>query len=240
MAVRCTEKRLNRAEVAAESTAASELDKANRQVSLALKDGTIRRDPQLRSLFALIKRLWAAVAIIINDLFEESFCFTDDKCVCVLTHLFRTERRMKPAHHNWHTALTIFAGNLIGAFGGIGFDTDGNEVCGFIKRDWFKAIVVELLFDVWRSQSGNHRRGKTFHLPGSDVMLHASWSTNARMHDRESKGLSATHDSRISRETRTSSADVPQPSRRAAGRSGNAVGVAADFDSVGNTGTSQL
>ena len=238
--MRCAKERLDRAEVAAESTATSELDKANRQVTLTLKDGAIRRDSQLRSLFALIKRLGAAVAIIINDLFEESFCFTDDKCVSVLTHLFRAKRRMKPAHHNRHTALTIFAGNLVSAFGGVGFYADGNQVCRFIKRDWFKAIIVEFLFDIGRRQSGNHRCRKTFHLPGSDVLLHASWSTNARMHDRESKWLSAAHESRISRETRTSSADVPQPSRRAAGRSGNAVGVAADFDSVGNTGMSQL
>ena len=180
------------------------------------------------------------MAIIVNDLFEESFGFTNDKCVSVQTHLFRTERRMKPTHHNRNTALAVFTGNLVSAFGGIGFYADGNQVCRFIKRDWFKAIVVEFLFDVWRRQSGNHRRRQTFHLPGSDVMLHASWSTNTRMHDRESKWLSAAHDSRISRETRTSSADVPQPSRRTAGRSGNAVGVAADFVKVGNNGTSQL
>ena len=97
MAVRRAEEGLNRAEVAAETAATSELDKANRQVTLTLKDGTIRRDPQLRSLFALIKRLWAAVAIIINDLFEESFCFSNDKCVSVQPHFFRAERRMKPA-----------------------------------------------------------------------------------------------------------------------------------------------
>src|SRR5947199_10547992 len=111
--------------------------------------------------------------------------FASHDCFGVSRYFLRTEAGMKAAHHHWHAASPIFAGDLVGPFCGVGLDAHRHKIGRFIERDRLHPLVIETHVHIARSQSGEGCGGQRLHLPGADVTLVTAPPPNAWMDERE-------------------------------------------------------
>src|SRR6266536_1564305 len=101
----------------------------------------------------------------------EHFRPAADHSFGVLRDFVWAKRRMKSSHDDRDVAFAIFSSDLVCAFGGIGFDTDGDEVRRFIKWNLLHAIIVKLNLDSLGSQTRERRCRKWLHLPRANIFL---------------------------------------------------------------------
>ena len=175
---------LHGAEIALEMTAPSRLDQADRQVVLPLKNRTIGFEIDKRRPSGLtVEFFQSAVPGIVNHTRPEQLGLAAYHGFGMFCDLVRAEGRVKSAHDDWHTSPAIRSGDLIRAFRGVGFHTDGNEIGWLIEGDLLHSVIVEANLDILRCQPGKGRRGQRLHLPGADVFL-PRLPTDARMDNR--------------------------------------------------------
>ena len=129
----------------------------------------------------MVKLLQGPVPGIVEDAGPEFFGFTGHHRLGVAADFVRAEAGMKASHDDRHAAPPVLAGDLVGAFGGVGLHAQRDEVGRFVEGDGFHPIIVETRGHVARGQPGQGRGGQRFHLPGAHVATITPPTADTRM-----------------------------------------------------------
>jgi len=97
----------------------------------------------------------------------------------------RGVRRILDGYGRGHTALPVAAGNLVGAFGGVGFYRNGHHIGGRIVVDSLHAVIKKADMHVRRRQARQGGNGQRLHLPAANVRL-AGAMPNGRVNQGQS------------------------------------------------------
>ena len=167
-----TKEGLDRAELTRKAAAAPGLHQPQRQVVLATEHRPVEpHTVQVTAVTPLVKRLQHPVPRVIDHLGPDCLGLADHHGVGIVGNFVRHQRGMKPAHDNGHPAPTVFRRDLVGAFGGVGLDRNGDEVGGVVEGNGFHPVVVEGGLDLKWRQRLQRRDRQRFHLPGAHVIL---------------------------------------------------------------------
>src|SRR5207253_1074772 len=121
--------------------AAPRFDEADRQVTLAAKNGPSRLQSFERDSPVLsIELFQSAMLRVIDDSRPQCLRFTAHHDLGMLRDLVWPQRRMEAAHYDWHATLSIFRRNLIRPFRGVGLDAHCDEIGRLLERNAFHPI----------------------------------------------------------------------------------------------------
>ena len=184
-AVRATEKSLHCAKLAGETAAAPGFNQADGQITLAGKHAVIHTNSAQVQALAVVAALQGAVAGVIHDLCPNGLGLAGDDRIAKAHGFFGHQGGMKAAQYHGHTALPVAAGNLVGAFGGVGFYRNGHHIGGRIVVDSLHAVIKKADMHVRRRQARQGGNGQRLHLPAANVRL-AGAMPNGRVNQGQS------------------------------------------------------
>ena len=94
-----------------------------------------------------------------------------DNGVAIALRLVRHQTRMKAAENDGYATPAVFAGNLVSATGGVGFDRNRHRIGRLVVRHRLHSVVEKPKRHILRCQAGERRNRQRFHLPRADIRL---------------------------------------------------------------------